>query len=165
MRHDQRFKNLILDYPHEALPFFAETEALDLPRDARITPIRQEQLQERLGERIRELDVPLLVEWPDGECAALLFAIEEESDPRRFSVHRLIHYCTDLSELYRTDRVVPVVVFLRGAPNRRSLTLASDRHVYLSFTFIPCELARDALPALPRQRQPGGPAEPPQHGL
>ena len=97
-------------------------------------------MQERLGERFRELDTPLLVEWADGRRAALLFVIEEESDPRRFSIHRLVHYCTDLSELCHTDRVVPVVVFLRGRPDRRSLDLRSDRHVYLSFTFISCEL-------------------------
>ena len=140
MSHDQNFKNLILDYPHEALAFFAESEAADLPPDVRITPIRQEQLQERLGERFRELDTPLLLEWPDGRRAALLFVIEEESDPGRFSIHRLVHYCTDLSDLCQTDRVVPVVIFLRGGPDRRSLELRSDRHTYLSFTFISCEL-------------------------
>jgi hypothetical protein len=69
-----------------------------------------------------------------------LSLIEEESDPRRFSIHRLVHYCTDLSELCQTDRVVPVVVFLRGGPDRRSLELRSERHTYLSFTFISCEL-------------------------
>jgi hypothetical protein len=36
--------------------------------------------------------------------------------------------------------VVPVVIFLRGGPDRRSLELRSDRHTYLSFTFISCEL-------------------------
>ena len=92
----------------------------------RITPIRQEQLQERLGERFRELDVPLLVEWPDGERAALLFVIEEESDPRRFSIHRLAHYCLDIAELVETGRVVPVVVFLRGGPAERQLELGGD---------------------------------------
>ena len=59
----------------------------------RITPVRQEQFQERLGERFRELDVPLRVEWPDGRRKALLFVLEEESDARRFSIHRLAHYC------------------------------------------------------------------------
>lgn len=102
--------------------------------------MRQDQLQERLGERFRELDLPLLVEWPDGRRAALLFVIEEESDPQRFSIHRLGHYCLDLAELCRTERVVPVVVFLRGSPRRRSLGLGSDRHVYLSLTYIACEL-------------------------
>ena len=66
MTHAQNFKNLILDYPREAIALFAAAEAP-------VTPVRQEQLQERLGERFRELDVPLLVEWPDGRHEAILF--------------------------------------------------------------------------------------------
>lgn len=57
--HDQNFKNLILDYPRQALAFFAAEETGEDLANARIVPIRQEQLQERLGERFRELDVPL----------------------------------------------------------------------------------------------------------
>ena len=30
----------------------------------------------------------------------LLFVVEEESDPKRFSIHRLAHYCLDLGELF-----------------------------------------------------------------
>ena len=86
MSHDQNFKNLILDYPLQALQFFAAEEAGDVGADARILPVRQEQLKERLGDRFRELDVPLLVEWPDGRREALLFVLEEESDPGRFSI-------------------------------------------------------------------------------
>ena len=63
--HDQNFKNLILDYPHQALAFFASDESTDITADVRITPIRQEQLKERLGDRFHELDIPLLAEWPD----------------------------------------------------------------------------------------------------
>ena len=91
MSHDQNFKNLLLDHPHQAVAFFAATEAAAIGT-ARITPVRQEQLQERLGERFRELDVPLSVEWPDGQREALVFVLEEESDARRFSIHRLAHY-------------------------------------------------------------------------
>ena len=89
MDHDQNFKNLILDYPREALAFFAEEEAEGIDNSVRVVPVRQEQLKERLGERFRELDVPLLVEWPDGSREALLFVLEEESEVRRFSIHRL----------------------------------------------------------------------------
>ncbi len=85
MTHDQNFKNLILDYPRQALQFFAPVEADAIDGKARITPVRQEQLKDRLGDRFRELDVPLLVEWPDGRREALLFVVEEESDPGRFS--------------------------------------------------------------------------------
>jgi hypothetical protein len=73
MDHDQNFKNLILDYPREALRFFAHEEAAGIGPEAHILPLRQEQLKERLGERFRELDIPLLVEWPDGRREALLF--------------------------------------------------------------------------------------------
>ena len=59
MSHDQNYKNLILDYPRQSLEFFAQAEAAALDDTVRITPIRQEQLKERLGERFRELDVPL----------------------------------------------------------------------------------------------------------
>ena len=62
MDHDQNFKNLILDYPREALEFFAHEESEGIGSKVRITPVRQEQLKERLGDRFRELDVPLLVE-------------------------------------------------------------------------------------------------------
>ena len=144
MDHDQNFKNLILDYPAQALAFFAAAEAAAIDTSARILPVRQEQLKARLGDRFRELDVPLQVEWPDGRREALLFVLEEESDPRRFSIHRLAHYCLDLAELLDTERVVPVVVFLRGSGHRRELVLRGDRHDYLGFRYLACEL--EALP-------------------
>ena len=50
----------------------------------RVVPVRQEQLKERLGDRFRELDVPLLMEWLDGRKEALLFVLEHESSNRRF---------------------------------------------------------------------------------
>ena len=112
--HDQNFKNLIVDYPREALAFFAPEEAPQAVDAARVVPVREEQLQEQLGGRYRRLDVPLLAEWADGRREAILFVIEEESDRHRFSQHRLAHYCLDLASMLRTARVVPVVVFLRA---------------------------------------------------
>ena len=139
--HDQNFKNLILDYPRQALEFFAAREAVGLDQQVRILPIRQEQLKQRLGDRYRELDVPILVEWPDGRREALLFVLEEETNPARFSIHRLAHYCLDLAELYDTDRVVPVVIFLRGKDAvSKMLELGGDRHRYLTFQYLDCEL-------------------------
>ncbi len=144
--HDQNFKNLILDYPREALAFFAANEAQDIDASVTITPLRQEQLKERLGERFRELDVPLLVEWPDGRREALLFVLEEETNPQRFSIYRLAHYCLDLAELLATQRVVPVVIFLHDYPGiPRQLALGSESHRYLAFDYIACVLA--ATPA------------------
>lgn len=145
LSHDQRYKNLILDYPLEALKFFAASEAADFDEDVMITPLRQEQLKHRLSDRFWELDVPLEVRWPDGRHEALLFVLEEESEPSRFSIHRLASYCLSLAELMKTDAVVPVVVFLKGKtrggqPIRRVLKLGSRRKSYLRFEYIQCVL-------------------------
>ena len=142
MSHDQNFKNLILDYPRASLAFFAEAEGANLPEIPRILPIRQEQLKERLGERFRELDIPLLVEWPDGQREAILFVIEEETDPKRFSIYRLAHYCLDLAEMFAIDRVVLVVIFLRPGSYPLQLQLRGEQLTYLSFSFLACDLGR-----------------------
>ena len=55
--HHQNFKNLILDYPLDALAFFAPEEAPAPDDPVRIVPARQEQLKERLGNRFREQTV------------------------------------------------------------------------------------------------------------
>ena len=69
-----------------------------------------------------------------------MFVIEEESINRRFSIHRLAHYCLDLSELLKTERVVPVVIFLKCGNQKEQLRLGGDRHSYLEFRFLTCEL-------------------------
>jgi hypothetical protein len=140
--HDQNFKNLILDYPREALAFFAQEETGEDLSLARIIPIRQEQLKDRLGDRFRELDVPLLVEWPNGHREAILFVLEEESQTNRFSIHRLAHYCLDLAELMETERVIPVVIFLNSGTRKETLRLGGDRHCYLEFHYLACDLKR-----------------------
>ena len=83
--------------------------------------------------------------WLSGQMGegreALLFVLEEESDPRRFSIHRLAHYCLDLAELCGTDRVVPVVIFLKTSSKEpRELVLGSERYQYLNFNYIRCAL-------------------------
>nr|VFJ52333.1 MAG: conserved hypothetical protein (putative transposase or invertase) [Candidatus Kentron sp. FW] len=139
MSHDQNFKNLILDYPRAALEFFAREEVETIPPTARITPVRQEQLKKRLGDRFRELDTPLLVEFSREKKQAVLFILEEETETRYFSIHRLIHYCVDIADLLNITRVVPVVVFLRPGRHPLSLELGTEHNTYLSFRFIACD--------------------------
>ncbi len=81
------------------------------------------------------------MEWPDGQREALVFVLEAESDARRFSIHRLAHYCLDLAELMGTDRVVPVVIFLRRATGvAQRLRLSGDQETYLDFHYLSCAL-------------------------
>ncbi len=139
--HDQNFKNLILDYPRDALFFFAAPEAPSPEDSVQITPIRQELLQERFGAHYRELDVPLKVEWQDGLRETILFILEEETDWHRFSLHRLGSYCFELAELCKSDCVVPVVIFLREADSvPASLSLGPKHRPYVTLNYLACKL-------------------------
>ena len=140
MRHDQAFKNLVIDFPRQAVEFFAGEETGPLPPGVRIVPLRQEQQVDHLGRRHRILDVPLLVEFPRGGREAVVFALEGESGARRFSPARLAAYCADLSELTGSTRIVPVVVFLERAPGVARWQLGTERRTYLDLTWIGCRL-------------------------
>ena len=60
---------------------------------------------------------------------------------RKFSPRRLAHYCLDLADLFETDRVVPVTIFLRDADAApASLTLGTERSPYLTFNYLTCKL-------------------------
>ena len=136
MGHDQRFKNLLMDYPRASLALFAPQEAAGLPSDAVLRWVRQEQKVPRLGTGHRELDAPLLVEYPSGEREAIAFILEHEASARRFSIRRLLRYCLDLSELLRTERIVPVVLFLRGVPRTNELVFGTERTECLRFRYV-----------------------------
>ena len=97
-------------------------------------------MKDRLGDHFCELDTPLKVEWPDGSRAAALFVAEEETEAGTFSIHRMCRYCVHLSELMETDRVVPVAILLRSGKYPTSLVLAGDRHTFLRFEIIACDL-------------------------
>ena len=126
--------------------FMDRSEWLGRRRTRRTASAKRRAGYGALGGRFRELDVPLLVEWADGRRDAVLFALEEESEWRTFSVHRLAHYCLDLADMLGIDRVVPVVIFLRDADRvPASLALGTERHSYLTFEYIACKLA--AMPA------------------
>ena len=139
--HDQNFRSLILDHPREALAFLAPEEAPDPDDDVRIVPVPQEQLRQRMGERFRDLDVPLLVKWTDGSREPLVFALAGETDPQRFSRRRLASYCAHLAELFDTDRVAPVAIFPHPTHPPGPLVLGSRRRDYIKFRFLTCRLA------------------------
>ncbi|MCC5873651.1 MAG: hypothetical protein JJU22_14715 [Gammaproteobacteria bacterium] len=96
MSHDQNFKNLIADYPRDAIELFAAAEAHLL-----------------------------------------------DTDPRRFSIRRLAHYCLDLTDMLSTERVVPVVIFLRPGPFPRDLRLGTELNTFLDFRYLAYALAEE----------------------
>ncbi|HLR18097.1 MAG TPA: DUF4351 domain-containing protein [Alcanivoracaceae bacterium] len=141
--HDQNFKNLIVDYPIEAIEFFARDAFPKIEGNPNITFLRQEQSKHKLDDSHTELDVPILLEWPDTqEKAAVVFTIEPESNPYSFDVIRLARYCLGLAKDHNTERVIPVVVFLKPGKFKQGLTLGTKVMRSLRFRFLHCHLAQ-----------------------
>ncbi|MCP4113021.1 MAG: hypothetical protein GY749_47085 [Desulfobacteraceae bacterium] len=99
-------------------------------------------LKDRLKDHFHELDTPMQVEWPGGKREAVLFLFEEETEPGRFSIHRMVRYCTHIGEMMETDRVVPVVIFLKPGSYPSSLCLGGEWNTYLFFRFVTADLGR-----------------------
>ena len=139
--HDQNFKNLILDFPGEALAFFLPKEQIPLDDSVVVRPIRQEASKLRFWHRNLIMDTPLRVEWPDGEREPLIVLLEEDTVASRFDPLRLNEYLARLMRQEKTQRVVVVVIFLRRGKIERALVAAGDHTQTLKFTWVPCELA------------------------
>src|SRR5699024_12435829 len=88
---------------------------------------RQEQQKDNLADRYRALDTPIKLEWPNGEKAIVVFALEAESNPYDFDAIRLAHYCLDLAKQHKTNRVVPVVVFTSAGKYQKGLQLCTRK--------------------------------------
>lgn len=141
MQHDQYFKNLILDYLRDALAFFAPGEVGELPPDVQSTALRQEQLSEELSAPFRETDVAVLLEFPDRSRKGFVVLVEEETEPSKFDILRLVEYCIGLVRLFKTRRIVPVVVFVKPGTFEVALTIGTELETFLFFRFAACPLA------------------------
>ena len=145
--HDQNFKNLILDYLRESLEFFAQSEAAFFTPDVTITPLREEQIKEWMGDRGAILDVPVIVKWPHGEQAGLIFCFEHNTQDAKDLIKRHALYCIKMSMLYDTDRVVPVAIFpeAEGAV-KESFEFSGGAETYLSFKCLTVKLKELSAP-------------------
>jgi hypothetical protein len=81
--------------PEEALASFVAEEAGEDLAQARTVSVRQGQLQDRLGEWFRELDVSPPVEWPNGRREVVVFVIEYETVTSRFAIPSKRAPCTN----------------------------------------------------------------------
>lgn len=139
--HDQNFKNLTVDYPIQSIEFFAHKVFPKIEGNPNVSFLRQEQQKDKLYEGHTELDIPILLEWPErNEKAAVIFSIEPESDPYDFDPIRLAEYCLKLMKEYKTKRVVPVVIFLKPGKYKEGFTAGTEVFETINFSFIACQL-------------------------
>lgn len=132
--HDQLFKNLIFGWPRQALQALVPKEAARIPPNAKIIPLKQSMLKGRLKDKAFELDIPLLVKFPNDEKEILLFCIEENSSVKSFQLTRHAVYSLLLAQEFKTRRVVPVALFpFNKGPIENRPTLAGETGTYLDF--------------------------------
>ena len=141
MDHAQSLKQLIVDYPHEAVALFAASAGGSVDASAAITVIPAQ----RLSAQFLDLDIPLFVQREEGRREALLFVVEPGRKPAPNAAHRLARCCLELAELLQTDRVIPVVVYLQATGAPSELCLRGDVATHLDFRCLSFSLA--AMPA------------------
>src|ERR1700678_3924467 len=87
--YDQKTKQLVREFPHEALTFYGRDEGRGIPPDATITLLQQEQISEHLGKGHRVVDVLPLITFPDGTREARAFLVEQTSRTGREAVYQV----------------------------------------------------------------------------
>jgi hypothetical protein len=85
--HDQNFKNLLQDFPKEALEWILPEASRDLGRILGIEFLRQEPKKRKLADSHLALDMPILFTFENRRL--LLWLVEFQEDKAGFSIYRL----------------------------------------------------------------------------
>ncbi len=94
--HDHNFKNLLADFPKEALEWILPEATEKFGAILKIEFIRQEPKKRKLSDAHLSLDMPILFSFEKGQI--LLWLVEFQEDKSRFSIYRLMRYVIDSAE-------------------------------------------------------------------
>jgi hypothetical protein len=143
--YDQLVKQLLVDFPHDALRFFGGKSGREITSATRITLLRQEQISRRLGRGHRIVDALPLVEWPDGSREARVFLIEQKLRPTRAAIYQVAHYLPDVALWLERDRrltdIVPVLIFVKDGRVRARIELGPRADRSLIFKCVVTRIA------------------------
>jgi len=136
--HDQNFKNLLLDFPQEALTWLFPQAIERWGPIRQIEFVRQEPKKRKLRDPHLALDMPILFSFAAQQV--LLWLVEFQEDKRKFSIYTVLRYATDLMEAYPRATVIPTVIFTERAHWRkdvaRELHAAFGERVFLHFEYL-----------------------------
>ena len=138
--HDHNFKNLLADFPKEALDRILPEATEKFGKILKIEFVRQEPKKRRLSDAHLALDMPILFSFEKGRI--LLWLLEFQEDKNRFSIHRLLKYTADETEAYPEATVIPTVLFTdRKKWNKkkdvtRNLNIEFGGRTFLHFEYV-----------------------------
>lgn len=140
--HDQNFKNLFQDFPKEALEWILPEVLREYGPIRQIEFPKQETRKRRLSDSHRALDLPILFRFDQAEI--ILWLLEFQEEKPRFSIHRLLHYTTDMTEAHPKAMIIPAVLFTDRTRWKKEpekfLTHRFGNQLFLHFQYIPVHL-------------------------
>ncbi|MDM8515116.1 hypothetical protein QUF76_02865 [Desulfobacterales bacterium HSG16] len=136
--HDHNFKNLLLDFPEEALEWILPQARQKWGTVRHVEFVREEPKKRRLADSNLILDMPILFSFDNQQL--LLWLMEFQDDKLKFSIYKLLIYTAELMEAYPKALVVPTVLFTdrkkwRKDVMRRLETRFNDK-VFLQFEYL-----------------------------
>jgi hypothetical protein len=143
--YDQETKQLVREYPLEALRFYGRDEGRALPDATRVEFLQQEQISEHLGQGHRLVDVLPLVTLPDGRRQARAFMLEQTSRTGREVVFQVAEYLFKvgywMEREYGITDIVPVIIFVHPTDVSTRIEYRSSLRLYGFVDCVACRLA------------------------
>lgn len=136
---DEGIKNLIRDYPTEALHFFKPEILARYGQPINHTFVIQESKKHSHFDSTLRHDLAVIYDFAYGPHAVLAL-MEHWSDKNKFDIHRFAHYIIDLDKQYPNYEKIPIAIFTDQSaswktPLRDTLEIMCMGEVYLSFRY------------------------------
>ena len=136
---DNMIKNLIRDYPVEALDFFEPKIIRTLGQPAKVSFKIQEIKKHSHYDKNLKNDIAVEYTFA-GDRKALLVLIEHWSDKAKFDIYRFAHYLIDLARRFPEHEILPVALFTDSAEKwakqpQQVLKVSCLDEVFLEFRY------------------------------
>ncbi|MDM8536278.1 hypothetical protein QUF70_05955 [Desulfobacterales bacterium HSG17] len=139
---DHNFKNLFIDFPTQVLEWILPDILQKFGNIQDIIFIRQEPKKYKLSDSHLALDMPILFNFEKRQV--LLWLVEFQEEKYKFSIYRLLHYTTDMKEVFPNALLIPTVLFTDRIKWRKDV----DKELHSSFnnrTFLHFEYIKIKL--------------------
>ncbi|MCP4133956.1 MAG: hypothetical protein GY754_23500 [bacterium] len=147
LSQDEMIKDLILDYPEDALEYLHPEIFKRYGRPVKTSVTLQENKKYSHYDPKRINDIAILYEFKGGEKVVLPL-VEHWSDKNQFDIHRLAHYMIDLDKRYPDYEKCPIVLFTDQSDTwytqpQSEIVIQCLDTVYLKFEYIMVRLKAD----------------------
>ena len=139
LSQDEMIKNLIRDYPEDALEFFNPEIIKKYGRPARIDFHIQESRKHSHFDKNLKNDIAVIYEFLNGEHIVLTL-VEHWSNKSKFDIHRFAHYLIDLDNQFPDYEKLPIALFTDSSdewrtPLQTKIEIKCMDEVFLTFSY------------------------------